>query len=93
MARTEDILTPAQCRAGRALVDMNQQTLADLCELSRLSINKFEGGMPLKQKHLIAIRAALEVEGVVFIGEGRYGRGVRLRERKDARQPKLTPGQ
>ena len=78
-----DIITPAQCRAARALINMKQSTLAELTDLSRVTINKFEcAKMKPTRERLIAIRAALEVEGVIFLGQDAHGPGVRLRDRQ-----------
>ena len=77
-----EILTPAQCRAARALIGMNQDVLANLAGLSKLTLNKFESGKHVPGTvFLVEIRAALEVKGVVFIDQDKYGRGVRLRKR------------
>jgi len=77
-----DIITPAQCRAARALINMKQEALSELADLSRFTINRFECGKKKpNREHLIAIRAALEVEGVIFLNQGQYGLGVRLRDR------------
>lgn len=77
-----DILAPAQCRAARALVDMRQDTLAELSGVSKFTINKLESGRHIPGTSLLNnIRAALESYGVVFFGKSTsYGRGVHLRE-------------
>src|SRR5687768_6186912 len=73
-------LTPAQIRAGRALIDWSQQQLADAAELSLSSVRDYEnerrGGVV---GGLGAIRRALENEGVRFLaGDAQEGPGVRL---------------
>lgn len=80
---TSTSLTPAQIRAGRALVNWNQQQLADAAELSLSSVRDYEnerrGG---EIGGLSAIRRALENEGVRFLaGDARDGPGVRLNGR------------
>lgn len=74
-------LTPAQIRAGRALVEMSQQKLADAAGLSLSSVRDYEnerrGG---ELGGLQAIRRALEIEGVEFLpGSPDAGPGVRLK--------------
>ena len=39
-------LTPAQCRAARALLDWTQDELAERAEVSRGTIRGFESGQP-----------------------------------------------
>jgi transcriptional regulator with XRE-family HTH domain len=73
-------LTPAQIRAGRALVDISQQTLADDAGLSLSSVRDYEnerrGGV---MGGLKAIQRALEKRGVMFIPSSTdAGPGVRL---------------
>lgn len=71
------LLTPGLCRAARGLLDISQTDLADLSEVSRDTINIFEVGKhrpPIE--YLVALRAALEVEGVTFLGEGEQIIGV-----------------
>ncbi len=77
---TQIPLIPAQIRAGRALLDWNQQKLADAAKLSLSSVRDYEserrGGVV---GGLGAIRRALENEGVVFLsGDTNEGPGVRL---------------
>lgn len=84
MVSGRNILTPAQCRAARALINMTQNTLADLADLSAVTLNQFENGKRIPGLvHLLALRAALEVEGVIFIDQRKYGRGVQLRARDE----------
>jgi transcriptional regulator with XRE-family HTH domain len=60
-------LSPAQCRTGRALVDMDQAELARRAVVSRDTIADFENGSraPIANS-LSAIRSALEAAGVEF---------------------------
>ena len=75
-------LSPAQCRAGRALVEMDQATLAKRANVSRNVVVDFEKGRrnPMAN-NLSAIQATLEEAGVEFIDENGGGEGVRLRKR------------
>lgn len=77
------MLTPAQLRAARALLDWSQEDLArELGGERHLStIKRFESGKSdPKQSTLLAWRRALSKAGVVFIdAEGGNGPGVKLR--------------
>jgi DNA-binding XRE family transcriptional regulator len=74
-------MTPAQCRAARALLDMNQSELARAAGLGLSTIVDFE-----KERRQIsleafdAIRIALEKAGIEFIVENGGGEGLRLRK-------------
>jgi len=74
-------ITPAQCRAGRALVELDQAELAERANVSRNVVVDFEKGRRTPtSNNLAAIRAALEVAGVEFIAENGGGPGVRSRK-------------
>jgi transcriptional regulator with XRE-family HTH domain len=76
-----EILTPAQCRAARALLDMTQPNLAEHAGLGLSTIVDLERSrraIPRETAQLI--RHALEKLGVVFIDENGGGAGVRLRK-------------
>ena len=74
-------ITPAQCRAARGLVEMDQGTLADGALVSRSVIIDFEKGrrVPVRN-NLAAIQRVLEEAGVEFINGD--APGVRLRKKK-----------
>lgn len=74
-------ITPDQCRAARALIDIGQKELSELADVSRGAIIDFENGKrePIPN-NLKAIRSALEEGGVIFIEENGEGPGVRLRK-------------
>ncbi len=73
-------ITPAQCRAARGLVDMDQAALASVASVSRNTIIEFEKGRRVPNtNNLAAIRAALEKAGVEFTNGGEPG--VKLRKR------------
>ena len=75
-------ITPSQCRAGRALIEMDQASLATAANLSRNTVVDFEKGRRTPNtNNLAAIRSALEAAGVEFIAENGGGPGVRLRKR------------
>jgi transcriptional regulator with XRE-family HTH domain len=71
-------MTPAQCRAARALVDITQDRLAELSGVSKRTIAHFEAGQrsPIPA-NLAALQKALEGTGVEFTNGGEPG--VKLR--------------
>ncbi|MEC3863304.1 helix-turn-helix transcriptional regulator [Mesobacterium sp. TK19101] len=77
-------MTPAQCRAARALLGMTQTELADAAGFGLSTIVDFE-----KERRVVSTTArarmldALEDAGVEFIAENGGGAGVRLRHRRD----------
>ena len=74
-------LTPAQCRAARGLVDWSQSKLAESSNLGVSTVKNFEAGRSVPTiNNLAAIRAALELAGVIFVDENGEGAGVRLRK-------------
>ena len=74
-------MTPAQCRAARALLGKEQGEVADAANVARATLIDFEKDQRVPRASTIAaIRAALEVAGVVFIAENGGGAGVRLRK-------------
>lgn len=75
------MITPAQSRAARGLVDLSQEKLAEAAHLGLSTIRGFEAGRRVPtHNNLAAIRAALESAGVEFIPENGGGAGVRLRK-------------
>jgi len=75
------MVTPAQSRAARALINWSQPQLAIASGVSVSTIRDFETGkrQPIGN-NLSAIRNALEVAGVVFVAENGEGAGVRLKK-------------
>jgi len=76
-----DDLSPATCRAGRALLDWSQAQLAEAARVGLSTVRNFEAtrSVPVTN-NLDAIRRALESAGVAFIPENGGGAGVRLRK-------------
>ncbi|HEV7305185.1 helix-turn-helix transcriptional regulator [Ensifer sp.] len=75
-------MTPAQCRAARALVNWTQPHLAEAAGVSPSTLRDFESGkrVPIAN-NLAAIRTSLESAGVTFLENGDVapGAGVALR--------------
>lgn len=73
------IMTPAQCRAARALLGLKQPDLAQSAQVGLSTVVDFEKGRRVVAEPSVkAIRAALETAGVEFIPENGGGPGVRL---------------
>ncbi|MDD7969889.1 helix-turn-helix domain-containing protein [Roseinatronobacter alkalisoli] len=80
------MMTAAQMRAARALLRIDQKTLAELAGLSVPTIQRMEssdGDVRGVVDSLIRVVTALENAGIELIGEGSVsqtgGRGVRLK--------------
>jgi transcriptional regulator with XRE-family HTH domain len=74
-----EMITPAQSRAARGLVEWSQSDLALRADLAESTIRSFEKGRrPLTMKNLAGVRHALEAAGVQFIDGNGGGPGVRL---------------
>jgi transcriptional regulator with XRE-family HTH domain len=77
-----DTVTPAQCKAARALLEITQIELADAAKLGLSTIVDFEKRRRrVSAAAMQAIRDALIARGVEFIDENGGGPGVRLRKR------------
>ena len=75
------MITAAQSRAARALLDWSQTDLAARSNLSESTIRNFEKGRASPSiNNLAAVRRALETAGVIVIDENGEGAGVRLRK-------------
>lgn len=74
-------LTPAQCRAARALIEWSREELAAAASVAVRTISDFEAGRrePIRAT-MAAMRGALEAAGVIFVDENGEGPGVRLRK-------------
>ena len=80
------MITAAQLKAARALLGMDQRTLAEAADLSLPTIQRMEasdGTIRGNVDSLVKLVAALDAAGVELINEGalseRGGRGVRLK--------------
>ena len=78
------MMTPAQSRAARALLEWSQEELAKAAHLGLSTIRDFEKGRRIpSHNNLLGMRTALEAAGVLFIPENGAGAGVRLAKRAD----------
>lgn len=74
------VLTSAQCRAARGLLDWTQDTLAGSAGVSRSTVRDFEAGRhELHRGTQQQIVSALEKAGVLLVAADDVGPGVRLR--------------
>lgn len=74
-------MTPAQCRAARALIGKEQGEIAEASGVARATLIDFEKGQRVPRAGTVsAIRAALEAAGIVFLPENGNGPGVALRK-------------
>jgi transcriptional regulator with XRE-family HTH domain len=82
-------ISPAQCRAGRALLEITQTQLAASAGLGLSTVVDFEKRRrQVSPESVESIRQALVIAGVEFIDENGGGPGVRLRKRQRAKQTK-----
>jgi len=75
------MITPAQCRAARGLLNWTQPDLARAANVGTTTVRQFEvsGAMP-RPATLTVIRLAFEAAGVEFIPENGGGAGLRLKK-------------
>jgi transcriptional regulator with XRE-family HTH domain len=75
------MVTAAQCRAARGLLDWSQKDLAARAGVGIVTVRQLEGGVnEPRRATLEVIRRAFESAGVEFIEENGGGPGVRLRK-------------
>jgi len=71
-------MTPAQCRAARALINMSQARLSHVAVVPYTALRDFEfAGAVTRRADIDALQAAIEKAGVEFIEDG-----VKLRKRR-----------
>jgi hypothetical protein len=76
-------MTPAQCRAARALLDWTQPELASTAAIGLSTVVDFERVRRIvSYEAMAAIQRALEAAGVIFTPENGDGPGVKLRKGK-----------
>jgi DNA-binding transcriptional regulator YiaG len=75
------IMTPAQCRAARALLQMTQPKLAQVSGIGLSTVVDFEKDRrQVSEAARLALQSALETAGIQFIPENGGGPGVRLKK-------------
>jgi transcriptional regulator with XRE-family HTH domain len=75
------MMTPAQCRAARGLLDWSQQELAEAASVGVVTVRQFEGSkVAPRNSTLEVLTRALVAAGVEFIPENGGGAGVRLKK-------------
>ena len=75
------MITSAQCRAARGLIDWSQQDLAREARVGIVTVHQLEAGISEPRRATLdVIRRAFEAAGVEFIDENGAGPGVRLRK-------------
>lgn len=68
------MISPAQCRAARALIGLSQDDLAAVSKVSKATIANFETGKRSSYpRTLDDIRVALEAAGVEFTNDEQPG--------------------
>ena len=84
-----ETMSPAQCRAGRALLEITQTQLATSAGLGLSTVVDFEKGRrQVSSESIELIFQALTQAGVEFIDENGGGSGVRLRKRQPTKRSK-----
>lgn len=77
------LITPTQCRMGRAALGMPLRELAQAADVSVMTLSAFERGANCRASTLEKIAKTLEDRGVVLISTGSLsaggGAGVRLK--------------
>ncbi|RUM27090.1 XRE family transcriptional regulator [Rhizobium vallis] len=78
-------LSPAQCRAARALIGWSRDDLSSASKIAEATIADFEAGSFFPaERALQNIKQSLEDAGVLFIPENGGGAGVRLAKSESA---------
>lgn len=77
-------ISPAQCRAARALIGWSQDQLAEASKVAKATLANFELGKRTPYERTLAdIERALEAAGVIFVEENGEGPGVRLKKERN----------
>ena len=85
LCEPNEMISPAQCRAARGLLDWSQQELANKAGVGVVTVRQIEAGTHQPRRATLeVVRRCLESGGVEFIDENGGGAGVRLR-RPEAR--------
>jgi transcriptional regulator with XRE-family HTH domain len=83
LAVSDAMITAAQSRAARGLLEWSQAELARRAHVGIVTVHQLEAGISQpRSATLEVIRRAFESAGVEFIDENGGGPGVRLRKRQ-----------
>lgn len=83
------MVTAAQCRAARGLLNWTQQDLADHAGLGIVTIRQIEADITQPRRAtLTVLKQAFERAGIEFIDQNGGGPGVRTRKRQRAKRSK-----
>lgn len=83
-------ISPAQCRAARALLDWSQADLALKAEVGVVTVRQFEGSQAAPRRSTLdVLRRALESAGVQFTNGDHDG--VRIKKRSPRLPPSTDP--
>ena len=75
------MVTPAQCRAARGLLDWSQQELANKARIGVVTVRQLEAGVhEPRRATLDVVRRCFETAGIEFIDENGGGPGARLKK-------------
>jgi transcriptional regulator with XRE-family HTH domain len=81
-------ITSEQVKAARQLLGWPRVRLAGRANAGETAIRRYENGRGIsKRLNLIAVRAALESAGVIFVEENAEGPGVRLQKGRELKNP------
>ena len=77
------MITPAQCRAARGLLDWSQQDLADRAGVGIVTVRQFEAGVHEPRRATVqVVKQAFEAAGVEFLDPSNGGAGLRLAKQR-----------
>ena len=95
MPYSQNILTAAQCRAARAMVEWSAERLSQASAVDLQTIRQFEARFRRPdEKTLRRLRITLEAAGVMFVPENGRGAGVRFKfNTKEVRAIKRWEGE
>ena len=83
LCEPNEMISPAQCRAARGLLDWSQQELAKKAGVGVVTVRQLEAGTHQPRRATLeVVRRCLESCGVEFIDENGGGAGVRLAQKQ-----------
>jgi DNA-binding XRE family transcriptional regulator len=82
LCESSEMISSAQCRAARGLLDWSQQELADKARVGVVTLRQLEAGTHQPRRATLeVVRRCLELGGVEFIDENGRGGGAGVRFR------------